>query len=218
MMPMKNSLPFYSLWILLVLASCSNEQPTKSEITQYPITLAEEIQPLIKEAIFISKPITVSLEKKPPPEPNGFLYIEEEYYPEPPPPEPEPEPIFFVPEETMEGKWQKIACLPKGQIRKQHLEFCFNYGDTLVKQERYEDALELYEAAKELSRYRVGEMYFNIAKIYALQGKGDYEIDAYLEKARYKGFKEYKRLLYDDAFEDYRKWNKFSPIDPSGYL
>lgn len=206
-MPMKNSIPFHSLWILLIVVSCSSEQATKSEIIQYQMPLVDEMEEVQKEAALVPKPIKVALKNAPPPPPDESLEIEYDAYPEPPPPPPEPEPIVWVPQKTMGDKWQEIMNLPKDQIRWHHWEFCFNYGDTLVKQERYEEALELFEEAKELNP-RMGEVYFNIAKIYALQGKSNYEISDCLEKARFR-CKNYKGLLYDDAFENYRKWDRF---------
>lgn len=211
---MKNSISLYSLWILFLAISCSNEQNQKSKIIQYSMPSTEEIEAPLDENNLIVKPKTVALKKELPPPPippNEILYSVCENYPEPPPPpEPEPEPVVFIPEETMEEKWQKIVRLPKEQIRWQDLEFCFNYGDTLVQQERYEEALVLYEEVKEFSRGYTGKAYFNIAKIYALEGKSHYDIADCLEKLAYSGKKDYKGLLYDPAFEDFRKWNRFS--------
>jgi tetratricopeptide (TPR) repeat protein len=203
---MKNSIPLHSLWILLVLVSCSNEQQTKSKIIQYPITLAEEIQGPIKEAILIAKPITVSL----PPEP--LIYPEEE----PAPPE-EPEPFFLIQEErrqrvthlSMEEQWQRVINMSGYQARK-YSEFCFIYGDTLMQRGKYREATRAYEKADEFGYRFLGAVHFKLAKLQMLEDSTYYyHVEESLERAVYYGFNDYQALLEDEAFEYYRGLNEF---------
>jgi tetratricopeptide (TPR) repeat protein len=210
---MKNSIYFYSFWILLLLVSCSSEEGSKSEITQYPMILANGIQESLKEENLIAKSTEISL-KEVIPSPPDFSDVEYEEEP-PPPPDPEPwepeywpEPEIYTPEETMEETWQRVVHLSRNQTTRADQEFCFIYGDTLIKQGRYKEARLAYEKSEELNMRFTYKTYLGFARIDAIKGYY-HHIEDYLKRAISEGFKDYNYLLYHKDFEGYRGWNDF---------
>lgn len=202
---MKSTIYFYFLWIFLALVfvRCSNDNNTKSEIIQYPISL-EEVQ---EEAIQISIKENLPLLQEE--ESEFILPPEPEPEPEPPPP-PEPEPFIFIPKERMEQKWKRIAHSSRAEAWRDDSEFCLAYGDTLVQRGQYREATMAYEKADELGSIYNGKACFGLARVRALENPHDYyRIRKYLKRAIDRGFKDYKAILYSKDFKRYREENYF---------
>ncbi|WMX12558.1 tetratricopeptide repeat protein [Aureispira sp. CCB-E] len=203
-----------------VLVSCSDTDTKKSEIKQYPIVLDEVSEKSVTVASR-SPNVHIAVQESQPLSPQLVLLSKEVEPAPPPPPEPEPEPEWeiLLPPETMEEKWQRIVqgAVGTGRYAWENARFCQTYGDTLVEQGRYQEAIVAYEKAIEIDYPYKGDCYWKIARVYGLQGKDVYEIDNYLlkRKRKYsllkqtKELKNYEFLLQDTAFQAYRKWERF---------
>ncbi|MCH2022851.1 MAG: hypothetical protein MK207_10275 [Saprospiraceae bacterium] len=80
----------------------------------------------------------------------------------------------------------------------------YEYGNALLKTKFYDQAIEAFEMAEKYKYQDLKTLYFKISCAYALEGKYYGEMEDYLIKAKEKGFKNYRALLYDKAFN---KWN-----------
>lgn len=78
------------------------------------------------------------------------------------------------------------------------------YGDALVEANQYKEAIEAYKEADEYGVKSQKDLHFKLARTYALDGVYYGSMQDYLTSARELGFRNYRALLYDKAFEDWK--------------
>lgn len=120
--------------------------------------------------------------------------------------EPVSKQINKTPSKELEQLGVEIVQLIEQGTSKEELAKAYEaYGDALVIKEHYDKAIEVYKEAEKNGAKDLKRLYFKLAETYALNGEFYGSMGDYLIKAREKGFRNYRALLYGSAFAEWRK-------------
>lgn len=85
----------------------------------------------------------------------------------------------------------------------------YTYGEALVDMKKYDEAIEMYKEAEQLGYEDLKTLYYKLARAYALDDDSYGSMEDYLISARKEGFRNYRALLYDSAFKNWREEYNF---------
>lgn len=173
--------------LFLSLASCNSDNNNQtSEIVQYPRVNEKPLDSTVEPVSLTNHRIDVPV-KEEKPVARGSKKVNQK------------------PQKSIQELTNEIVQLEEqGGLDVENADTYYTYGDALLDMEKYDEALEMYQAAQERGYKDLKNLYFKIAKVYAL--KGDYygSVEDNLRSAREEGFRNYRALLYDAAFKDWR--------------
>ncbi|BDS11670.1 hypothetical protein [Aureispira anguillae] len=109
-----------------------------------------------------------------------------------------------------------VQLIEQGASQKEIALAYEEYGDNWVKKQEYSAAINAYKEAEEIRETDMKQLYLKLAKTYALNGEYYGSMEDCLKQAKALGFEDYKVLLYDEAFEGWRK--KYDFVDGFGEL
>lgn len=185
----------YIFAAVLLLTSCSNEQEKDSEIIQH-----KEISEVILDGP--AQPMEVKTKsiaiEKTPNEADAALQVAKKRR------------INEAPSRSMEELKMEVTLLEEqGKEQANAAQTYYDYGNAMVETKDYEGALEAYKKAEELGYSDMKNLCFKIGKTYALTGDYYGSMEDYLMRAVEHGFRNYRALLYGEAFKEFRTEYEF---------
>lgn len=109
------------------------------------------------------------------------------------------------PQKSIQELTKEIVQLEEqGGVDKNDAIIYYTYGEALTDMEKYEEAIEMYQEAEKRDYEDLKTLYYKMARVYALQGDAYGSMEDCLIHARKEGFRNYRALLYDAAFKNWR--------------
>jgi tetratricopeptide (TPR) repeat protein len=184
---MKNISYSIATLIFFILVSCSNDNKNKtSEIVQHVAINQSPLDGRKESGTLTSNRIEVGSEEIKP-----SLITKKK--------------VNEKPQKSIQELTKEIVQIEEqGGINKEDAIIYYTYGEAMVDMEKYEEAIEMYQEAEKRGYEDLKTLYYKMARVYALEGDSYGSMEDYLISARKEGFRNYRALLYDAAFKDWR--------------
>jgi len=179
---MKNISCSIGALMLFTLVSCSSKNNQPSDIVQHPT-----INELDKEPVSLVNHSTEVIAKKIEPINRKEKKVNQK------------------PQKSIQELTKEIVQLEEqGGLDKENANIYYTYGEALIDMKKYDEAIEMYQEAEKRGYEDLKNLYYKMARVYALEGDSYGSMEDCLISARKEGFRNYRALLYDVAFKNWR--------------
>lgn len=183
---MKNISYSLAVFMLFVLASCSNNNNETSDIIQHTAINQSPLDGRKESVALTNHRIEIVPEEI---KPNVIRKKK----------------VNEKPQKSIQELTKEIVQLEEqGGLNKEDALVYYTYGEAMVDMEKYTEAIEMYQEAEKRGYEDLKNLYYKMARVYALQGDSYGSMEDYLISARKEGFRNYRALLYDAAFKEWR--------------